>query len=269
MSLSEASLQTAAALLRRGRGNPPMSIGHLPTACAPADLVDAMRLQDVLNDLLIREGHGQVIGTKIGCTTKVMQDFLGMSHPCSGAIFDSTLRYREGKFDFGSFLHVGVECEIAVRLGAPIRSSAAPNSVDSVAAAVGSVHAAIEIVDDRYADFQARVPDWRTWVADDFFGAGAVLGDPLGDWGSLDLAALRGVMRINGAEVGAGHGRDIINGHPLAALAWLADQQAELGRDLPADWIVLLGSVVQTRWVREGDVVEVELDSLGTAKAVF
>jgi len=268
-SLSQQALAKGAEILRRGRATPPVAIGHLRAECAPADLAQAMRLQDALNVLLQREGYGEVVGTKIGCTTRVMQEFLGMTHPCSGAIFDSTVYYGEGRFDFDAFLHVGVECEIAAVLDAPIEASSAPHTIESVAPAVRSVHAAIEVVDDRYVDFQARVPDWRTWVADNFFGAGAVLGDAVTDWRSLDLADMRGTMRINGREAGSGQGRDIINGHPLEALVWLANEQAGLGRGLPAGWIVLLGSVVQTKWVTQGDVVEVKLDGLGTARAVF
>lgn len=269
MSLSQESLATAAATLRRGRDNPPVAIGHLPTECAPADVDEAMQIQDALNELLTHDGLGRVVGTKIGCTTKVMQEFLGMSHPCSGAIFDSTVHIGEGRFDFDSFLHVGVECEIAVRLASPIKAANRPHTLENVAPMVRSVHAAIEVVDDRYVDFVAREPDWRTWVADNFFGAGIVLGEPLTDWQSLALPDVRGRMRINDDEVGTGYGRDIINGHPLEALVWLANEQSKLGRDLPADWIVMLGSVVQTKWVSKGDTVEAELDGLGTARAVF
>ncbi len=269
MTLSQESLRIGAAILRRGRSRPPVPIGDLPAEFAPADASEAMQLQDALNELLTREGHGEVVGTKIGCTTKVMQEYLGMTHPCSGAIFNSTVHHREGQLDFDSFLHVGVECEIAVQLSSAIQALAAPHSMQSVGLSVGTVHAAMEIVDDRYVDFAARQPDWRTWVADDFFGAGVVLGPPVATWQQLDLAATGGLMRINGQDVGSGHGRDIINGHPLEALVWLANEQAARGRDLPAGWIVMLGSVVQTKWVSQGDVVEVELEGLGTAQAVF
>lgn len=267
--LSSQELQTAAEILRRGRATPPKTIGHLPANCSPNDLSEAMQLQESLNEQLSQHGFGPVVGTKIGCTTKVMQDFLGISHPCSGAIFESTVHHGNGQLDFESYLHVGVECEIAIKLASTITAADGPFTLESVSPFVKSVHAAIEIVDDRYVDFANRVPDWRTWVADDFFGAGVVLGEPVTDWQDLDLAALRGVMRINGEEVGAGHGRDIINGHPLEALVWLANGQTSRGLSIPADWIIMLGSVVQTKWVSQGDTVEVELDHLGKATAKF
>ena len=269
MTLSETALQRAAKHILKGRLRPPTPIGHLDPECQPAEAADSMAIQDAVHVMLTANGYGDVVGTKIGCTTKVMQDYLGVPHPVAGAVFDTTVRQGAGEFDFDSFLHVGVECEIAVRLGSVILASEAPHSVEGVSAAVAALFPAIEIVDDRYADFEAREPDWRTWLADDFFGAGIVLGEPIAEWRKLDLAAVHGSMRINDIEVGSGHGRDIINGHPLEALVWLANAEAARERDLPAGWIVMLGSIVQTKWVAKGDLVAVEIEGLGAASVRF
>jgi 2-oxo-3-hexenedioate decarboxylase/2-keto-4-pentenoate hydratase len=126
--------------------------------------------------------------------------------------------------------------------------------------------AAIEVVDDRYEDY--RTLDVPTLIADDFFNAACVLGAPVAAWRDLDLASLRGRMRINGAEVGTGRGGDIL-GHPLEALAWLANALVARGRCLEAGEIVLLGSVVETRWVAAGDRVDVTIEGLGSARARF
>jgi 2-keto-4-pentenoate hydratase len=269
MALSESSLRLAAEHILKGRLQPPAPIGHLEPECRPANGSDSMAIQDAVHELLTAHGHGQVVGTKIGCTTKVMQDYLDVPHPVAGAIFDTTVRHGAGEFEFDFFLHVGVECEIAAKLGSVIPAATAPHSLESVVDAVAALLPAIEIVDDRYVDFVGREPDWRTWLADDFFGAGIVLGEPITEWRGLDLAAVHGSMRINEGEVGSGHGRDIINGHPLEALVWLANAEADRGRDLPAGWIVMLGSVVQTKWVAKGDVVAVEIEGLGATSVRF
>ena len=135
-----------------------------------------------------------------------------------------------------------------------------------VAAAVGACMAAIEVVDDRYEDYRSL--DTPTLIADDFFNAGCVLGEPVERWRELDLAALRGRMSINGSEVGQGRGGDIL-GHPLRALAWLANALAARGRALEPEEFVLLGSVVQTQWVAAGDHVEIEIEALGGASCQF
>ena len=255
--------------LRAGRGIGCRAIGDLPAGVSPVNITEAMNLQDALNQRLVADGFGNIVGTKIGCTTRIMQEYLGMEHPCAGAIFESSLFSESGVYEFDSFLHVGVECEIAVTLGESIPVSSESYTLASVSPAVASVHAAIEVVDDRYQDFENRIPDCYTWVADDFFGAGAVLGRPISDWATLDLPSLRGRMLIDGEEVGDGFGRDIINGHPLEALVWLANEESRRGREIPAGWVVMLGSVVQTKWLQAGQNVEVEIEGLGTAVAQF
>jgi 2-keto-4-pentenoate hydratase len=108
-------------------------------------------------------------------------------------------------------------------------------------------------------------------IADDFFGAGCVLpgAEASQGWASVDLAAARGSMRINGKLVGQGVGSDIVSGHPLEALAWLANKRAEAGEVVVKGEIVLLGSVVKTHWLEPGDCVECEVEGLGSVKVTF
>ena len=88
-------------------------------------------------------------------------------------------------------------------------------------------------------------------------------------WSSIDLAAARGFMRINGELVGEGVGADIVAGHPLEALAWLANKRAETGDGVAKGEIVMLGSVVKTHWLEPGDCVECEVEGLGSVKVTF
>ena len=267
--LSPVEIEQAARQLLQARSNSPRPISHLPAECRPNSVTDAMAIQDRLHDLLTESGRGEVVGTKIGCTTPVMQSYLGMSHPCVGGIFASTVLHGGGEVKFDQYLHVGVECEIAVRVGKTIPPREQPYQRDELVDHVDAVFAAIEIVDDRYVDFHNREPDWKTWVADDFFGAGLVLGPPIVNWQSLDLAAVGGEMRINQNSVGRGVGREIIDGHPLEALVWLANTQSVREREIPAGGLVTLGSVVQTQWVAREDLVTVTLTGLGETSVRF
>ena len=194
-------------------------LGALPESCRPTNEVQAYAIQDRLHQRLTAAGLGEVAGHKIGCTTKVMQAFLGIGNPCAGAVFAPTARDRDGRFRHANFRRVGVECEIAVRLGRDLTPAEAPFTADSVADAVAAVMAAIEVVDDRYDDYGALGAP--TLIADDFFGAGCVLGTAETDWRDLDLAAVAGCMAVNGEKIGRGHSADAL-GHPLNALAWPA-----------------------------------------------
>ncbi len=238
----------------------------LPEACRPASEDAAYAVQFALREQLIRAGGGDLAGYKIGATSQVMQDYLDIHNPCGGGVLANGVHRSPAEVAHAGYVHPGVECEIAVRLDADLPAEAAPFAKAQVAEAVGACMAAIEIVDDRYADWRSL--DTPTLIADDFFQAGIVLGAADADWRRLDLAALPGMMAINGEERGRGRGGDVL-GHPLTALAWLANQLAVYGIGLRRGQVVLTGSVVATQWVEWGDRVRVTVEGLGSAEVVF
>lgn len=258
------AITAAARRLARGRLEGAL-IGALPLTCRPADEAEAYAVQRRLHQVLAEAGHGVLAGHKIGCTTAVMQKFLGMDGPCSGGLFDTGAHADDASFALADYHHVGVECEIAVSLAADLPAGHDYDE-ESVATAVRTVMAAIEVVDDRYIDYRSL--DAPTLIADDFFAAGCVLGPAVADWRGLDLAGLAGRMTIDGKEVGSGIGADIL-GHPFTALAWLANSRVAARAPLRAGEFVLLGSLVETQWVQPGAVVEVEFEKLGKAVARF
>jgi 2-keto-4-pentenoate hydratase len=69
-------------------------------------------------------------------------------------------------------------------------------------------------------------------------------------------------MTINGEPAGEGYGRDVL-GHPLDALAWLANALAERGRSLAAGMIVMTGSIVSTKFLNPGDEAAFTFEGLG------
>ena len=240
-------------------------IAVLPADCRPATLDEAYAVQAALNARLDAT-HGAVCGRKIGCTTPVMQRYLQIAHPCAGALYENRTHAAPATVPYADHWRPGIECEIAVRLGQALPVAEAPFDRAAVASAVEACMAAIEIVDDRYEDFRAL--DTPTLIADDFFSAGAVTGPPVTAWRDVDLAVAGGVMTINGAQVGAGTGADVM-GHPFEALAWLANHGADSGQPLRAGDVVLTGSVVETKWVEPGDTVHVAIEGLGEASVTF
>ena len=238
----------------------------LDPSIRPTDEASAYASQDQLHAILSSAGFGPVAGHKIGCTTRVMQQFLGIPNPCAGGVFASQVHRSPAVVRHADWVRPGVECEMVVSLNADLDLKRAPFTRETVAAAVGAVMTGMEIVDDRYVDYKTL--DTPTLIADDFFDAGCVLGAPVADWRSLDLASLTGVTRINGVEAGRGRGSDVM-GHPFEALAWLANALARRGRSLRAGEFVFTGSVVETKWLNQGDSVVMTIDGLGQVEAVF
>jgi 2-oxo-3-hexenedioate decarboxylase/2-keto-4-pentenoate hydratase len=258
-------LEQAAELLARCRLES-RPLDALPGHLQPVDENEAYSIQALLHERLSAAGLGRVAGFKIGCTTPVMQAFLNIPNPCAGGVFERTVHRSPAVIRHADFVRVGVECEIVARLAADLPARAQPYTREDVASAVAAIMPGMEIVDARYVDYTRL--DTPTLIADDFFDAGVVLGPETVDWRSIDLATITGVTRINGVEVGRGAGRDVM-GHPLQALAWLANQRSARGQSLPAGCFVFLGSVVETKWVARADHVVMDLDRLGRVEARF
>ena len=230
----------------------------------PATVEQAYQVQQHLNAKLAQQ-LGEVAGYKVGCTTSVMQSYLGIDHPCAGIIFNNTIHHMQSGtravYASQSLCRPGVECEIGVYLKKDM-TDVTGLSIESCASFLASVHASIELVDDRWRDY--RQVDTPSLIADNFFGAGCVVGEAC----QLDidqLAVVRGTLIVNGAEIGSGVGADIL-GHPLHALVWLATHLVERGTPLRAGDFVSLGSVVKTHWLTPGDVVTVSFDGLGVCE---
>jgi 2-keto-4-pentenoate hydratase len=244
--------------------------GHTPLAplsgdAAPRTEAEGYRIQNALHDLLAAD-FGARVGYKIGCTSAVMQRYLDIPHPCGGGVFASGVHPTGVALPATDFVRVGVECEITVKLARDLAASQAPFTADGVAQAIEAYLPSIEIVDDRYVEWETMGAP--TLVADDFFAAGCVLGKAIARSAAPDLLAVKGRALINGVEAGEGTGADVL-GHPHNALAWLANHLAAEGKGLRAGEIVLTGSLVKTIWLKAGDHVEMQLDGLGNVQATF
>jgi 2-keto-4-pentenoate hydratase len=240
-------------------------LASLPVELAPQDEAGGYRIQRAVHDLLLPQ-TGALVGYKIGCTSAVMQQYLDIPHPCGGGVFSKGVHDSGAKLRHGDYVHVGAECEIAVRLARNLAPSEAPFTAEWMMEAIEAYHPAIEIVDDRYVKWETMGAP--TLVADDFFAAGCVLGKAVARNRAPDLLKVKGRAIVNGKEAGRGTGADVL-GHPHNALAWLANHLAEEGKGLHAGQIVLTGSLVKTVWLDAGDSVKMELDGLGTVEATF
>jgi 2-keto-4-pentenoate hydratase len=260
MTNIRAAAKTIAAARRNRTPLPPLASG-----AAPQTEAEGYRIQDAVHDLLAAD-FGALAGYKIGCTSAVMQQYVGIPHPCSGGVFAKGVFESGASLSTKDFVRVGVECEIAVRLARDLSPTEAPFTAEWVAESIEAYYPAIEIVDDRYVDWQTLGAP--TLVADDFFAAGCVLGAAVARSAVPDLLALVGRALINGVEVGQGTGADVA-GHPHNALAWLANHLAADGKGLCAGEIVLTGSLVKTVWLGAGDKVMMDLSGLGTVEVAF
>jgi 2-keto-4-pentenoate hydratase len=236
------------------------AIDILPTELMPADLDEAYRVRAEFEAIETQHGRGAVAGYKIGLTTPIMQKLCGVDEPCYGAIFASEVHHRRAELATRDYCRLGIETEIAVRLGEDLPQG---GDIERVGAAVESCTAAIELLEDLRHDYKRLTA--AAMVAGNVWNAGVVLGDKVTDWRRLDLARAAARLTINGREIGQGRGGDVM-GNPLNALAWLANKLAAAGTPLRAGMIVMTGSMVPIQFPAPGDHAIVEVEGLGRAE---
>lgn len=254
--------QAARYLYEEHRSRKPF--GPMPPTCAPRSVDEAYAMQEVFHTHMA-ETHGPVAGYKIALTAPVMQQMVGFHAPFAGAILARTVHHSPVTLHRADYGRLGIECEIAVQLGSDLPAAQAPYSRDHVADAVAAVMAAFELVDDRGANYASLAELILTVIADNAWNAGIVLGPPIRNWGTVDLAAARGVLVLNDAVVGEGRGGDVM-GHPLEALVWLANMLAQHGKSLTQGMLVMTGSMVATTFVNPGDAARLTVEGLGEVR---
>ena len=233
----------------------------LPADLAPRSAEEAYAIQDCYVAQRA-EMLGAIAGYKIALSSKEMQRFVGVDAPQAGVMLASTLHHTPARVRAADYVRLIVEFEIAVEIAADMPAADAPYTREAVLPYIRAVMPAIELADDRNADYTQLARHPLELIADNGWNEGAVLGVPLEHWASLDLATVRGVAKINGRVVGEGRG-DAAMGHPLEALAWVANHLAAQGRGLVYRDVVITGSIITTKTVQAGDLVCFEIDRLG------
>jgi 2-keto-4-pentenoate hydratase len=198
-----------------------------------APLDDAYRIQDALHQVLTGAGRGSIAGWKIALTSKAMQQMTGVTQPAAGAIFSTLVHASPARLDVRAYHHLGVEFEVAVRLGDALPAGSRPWTRASVADHVATCLPSLELVEDGNADYT-----------------------------TLDLETAVTRCWINDRPEGQGKTGDAM-GHPFEAVAWLANLLNRRGRRLEADMLVMTGSSITTKFPAPGDRIRFVIAGLG------
>lgn len=242
----------AAALAEAHRTASPVDPEDGSTPGAPGSIDDAYRVQARLVDRLAAD-RGDPVGYKIGFTNERVRTDLGVEEPGYGRLLEATVVDPPATVAAAEYVGLRIEPEIAFRIDEDLP---ADPSRARTRDAVATVHPAVELVDSRTGwTFDAPLA-----VADNCLDAGLVLGSGTAiDDRSLDEEAV--TLRVDGERVDSGVGADVL-GHPLAALAWLA----EAVDGLPAGTLVTTGSLTEPVPVAAGETATATFASLGSVE---
>ena len=256
------NIQRAAAYVaQQYEANQPIDI--MVQDFVPPTIEAAYAVQSACLNLLAAT-KGPVGGFKIASTNPATRQRTGVSGPCASGIFARQIYSAPATFNHADYNQFCIECEVGVRLASDLPASGAPYTRSSVGNAIESLSTAFELIDRRESasGSSAFAPDIKSIST--LSNAGAVLGVPMRDWHGIDLAACRGTMSINGELVSEGLGSNVM-GHPLEALAWLANLKAAQGSELKAGMLILTGTLTSLMPLTAGDTATIAIDGLGEA----
>jgi 2-keto-4-pentenoate hydratase len=215
----------------------------------------------------MRQERGEeIVGRKIGLTSKAIQQQLGVGEPDYGALWQSSFYpAQNGRVEIpaGDFLQPRIEGEIAFLIGSPLRKPGV--TPEDVLAATEACAMGIEIV-------ASRIADWRIKLADTIADNASYGGFTLGPWDKemrkADLGALAMTIHHNGTLAAEGLGSAAL-GHPAISTAWLANKLLEFGVSLEPGDIVISGGITKMIPVKSGDEFVFSLTSQPSLTVTF
>ena len=227
------------------------------------DIVDAYRVQERMVARRLEAGE-KIIGKKIGVTSKVVQEMIGVFEPDFGQLTDRMLVPDCATVDHKSLIQPKAEGEIAFILQHDLNGPGV--TAADVLEATEYVTACFEIVDSRIQDWDIRIQDT---VADNASCGIFAIGTERVDPREIDLAKVAMTIECNGVEVASGIGA-AVQGSPLNSVAWLANTLGELGMPFRAGEIILSGALGPMIDISSGDTLQLNLsDGLGSCRMTF
>ncbi|MFM9968982.1 MAG: fumarylacetoacetate hydrolase family protein [Burkholderiales bacterium] len=259
MALDKSVIEGMAERLRTA-GETRIAIGPLRDQLP--DVAAAIAVQQANTAYWVANGR-RLIGRKIGLTSKVVQQQLGVDQPDYGMLFADMLVADGDEVPLSKVMQPKVEGEIALVLKKDLVG--VDLTLSDVVAAVDYAVAAIEIVDSRIEKWNIKIQDT---IADNASSGLFVLGKERRSIEGLDLPACEMSMLRKGEKVSQGNGAACL-GNPLNAALWLARTMVEIGAPLKAGDAIMSGALGPMVGVSPGDTVEVQITGLGSVRTRF
>jgi 2-keto-4-pentenoate hydratase len=220
-------------------------------------LADGYIIQRELVSMILADGD-EVVGYKVGLTSRAMQRLIGVDSPDFGPVLAST-RYHDGDaVPLHVFIDPKLEAEITFVMGA--RLSGPGVSIEDARRAVSGAAASMEIVDSRVVDWRVKLADT---VADLASNGAFVMAEQLVSLDDFDARLVGMVLTRNGELVDTGAGAAAL-GNPLEVVAWLANVLGERGLALEPGHLVMTGALHAAVPLEAGAEFHAEFDHLGS-----
>ena len=221
------------------------------------DLATGYAVQDETLRRRLARGE-RLVGVKLGLTSRAKQQRMNVTSPMTAWLTDAMALGLGAAVPQDRLIHPRAEPEIVFVMRARL---AGPGVTAATAlAAVGSVHAGMEVIDSRYRDFRFTLPD----VVADNASSGFFVTGPVGvPPAALDLALEACLLEVDGQVVDSATGA-AVQGSPAQALALAANDLGRRGLVIEPGWIVLTGGMTDAVAVPPGASLAAHFTHLGS-----
>jgi 2-oxo-3-hexenedioate decarboxylase len=217
----------------------------------------AYEAQQALVQHRVAQGD-QVIGVKLGLTSRAKQVRMGINSPLTAVLFKRYRLSNDQPIPLGKLIQPRIEPEIVFVMQHELRGPDV--TPEQAMAAVKSIHAGFEVIDSRFIDYSFALPDV---ISDNASSAFFYMSDESVGPKDLDLKFEAVALSLNGKTLATATGA-AVQGHPAIALALAANEMAARGQCIPAGSIVLTGGMTDAIPVSPGDQISAEFTTLGS-----
>lgn len=231
-------------------------------------MADAYRIQGAWLDRKLARGE-QLVGHKIGLTSRAMQMAMRIETPDSGFLTRDMVFEPDSVLRAGDFCDPKVEIELAFVLATDL--GGIDLTVDDVLDATDHVMPAVELIAARSYRVDPDTGRPRTvldTISDNAADAGIVCGGRAVGPREVDLRWVGALGYRNGTIEETGVAAGVLD-HPAAGIVWLARRYAEQGRTLEAGQTILAGSFTRPIDIAAGDEFLFDFGALGSFGLVF
>lgn len=262
MPITDAEIVAEAAMLDEAeRTATPM---RQTTAIHPDLAMDeAYAIQSAWLTLKLERGE-ELVGHKIGLTSRAMQAAMNIDTPDSGFLTKQMVFEPGSTLRADRFCDPKLEMELAFVLATDL--SGDDLTIDDVLDATDHVVPAIELIDARSYRRDPETGRTRTVVdtiSDNAADAGIICGGAAVAPREVDLRWVGALGYRNGIVEETGLAAGVLD-HPATGIVWLAQRYADQGLTLEAGQIILAGSFTRPIDVRAGDEFIFDYGPLGS-----
>ncbi len=229
---------------------------------------DAYTIQSAWRDLRLARGE-EIVGHKIGLTSRAMQAAMNITTPDSGFITDAMVFAPNSTLVAAEFCDPKIELELAFTLATDLAGT--DLSVDDVLDATEYVQPAVELIAARSFRKDPSTGRTRTVVdtiADNAANAGIISGGERVSPREVDLRWVSALGYRNGIVEETGVAAGVLD-HPARGIAWLAERYAQTGQSLEKGQTILAGSFTRPIDITSGDEFRFDYGPLGAFSVAF